>query len=293
MASVWFLLLLLYILLLCRNYPGEHHDADIVEWLLSFSERWDFRGKQRSTLDAGTGERARWLIEAADLNDRQKRSIEDACIPLGLKGVSAPKLKNYDYIVALGGARMSCLYRTKYAYEILQRDDIEKGEMILLASLRKIADSERNATDTHAPGAETEYDLMCRALEKTADISGETFEQYSNTIGKRKKEALNINRKNGSGKTDVLRAMADHLSKFSTDALAYGYSEHIQENQRLLKSSADLTEKQLCDTEKNLKFFQKALEDAKHGVDIQFNDSPKRLPQIASDREERYFHSRM
>lgn len=126
---------------------------------------------------------------------------------------------------------------------------------------------------------------------KNLFITGVTIESVrhlSNIViplGSEKKKHLILTGKNGSGKTSVLRAMADHLSKFSTDALAYGYSEHIQENQRLLKSSADLTEKQLCDTEKNLKFFQEALEDAKHGVDIQFNDSPKRLSEYFGQGE--------
>lgn len=156
--------------------PIEQSTDIVLQWLLSFSEVWDYRGKQSKAIDSKTGEKARWMISQENLTEEQKLCIEQVADALGLRKVQIPQLEQYDYIIALGGARMSCLYRTKYAYHLARQYLKNTGELFLLSSMRKIADSEREATDTYAPHAVTEYDLMNRAIEEDIGLIYEESE---------------------------------------------------------------------------------------------------------------------
>lgn len=126
-----------------------------VRELIEFSERWDFRGKQAN---------ARWSIADCDFSSQQKEKIIKAADKLGLIGCTIPSKKEYDYILVLGGARMSCLFRMKYAKRICDMYDIKAKYIVGLASMREVMDTEREATDTYALEARTEFDLMRAAL---------------------------------------------------------------------------------------------------------------------------------
>ena len=75
---------------------------------------------------------------------------------------------------------MSCLYRTRYAGELLRQQKITAEYLVGLTGMRPILDSERKATDTYAKDAVTEYDLMCRAMEQVFDIE-QTQQVIENT----------------------------------------------------------------------------------------------------------------
>lgn len=79
---------------------------------------------------------------------------------MGLLGVERPQEKEFDYIIALGGARFSCLYRPQYVNYLITQAGIKTKEVILLSGMREILESERAATDLYAPQAHTEYDLI-------------------------------------------------------------------------------------------------------------------------------------
>ena len=140
-------------------------------WLCEFSERWDFRAKQRAAFDSKTGERARWMIDNTALSKEQEMAALAAAHSLGMVDLVQPMESSYDTALILGGARMSCLYRTRYAGELLRQQMITAESIVGLAGMRPILDSERSATDTYAKNASTEYDLMCRAMEQVFDIS--------------------------------------------------------------------------------------------------------------------------
>lgn len=140
-------------------------------WLCEFSERWDFRARQKEALDSKTEERARWMIDDTALNGEQERAAMAAARSLGLVDLVQPRKSFYDVILVLGGARMSCLYRTRYAGELLRQQKIKAESLVGLAGMRAILDSERSTTDTYAKDAATEYDLMCRAVEQVFDIA--------------------------------------------------------------------------------------------------------------------------
>ena len=149
----------------CGEFPNDISEKDILCWLVDFSDRWDYRKKQNSSLDSTTGERARWLILDGGLSKEQKECIDKVITKLGLLGIKKPSLEQYDYILALGGARMSCLYRTKYAWQMAEKYKDRLKALVLLGALRPVAETEREATDSYALGARTEFDLMEAALQ--------------------------------------------------------------------------------------------------------------------------------
>lgn len=165
------------------EFPKNKSEQEILSWLVRFSEIWDYRNNQKSTLDTATGEKARWLVSNAGLSEKQKECIDKVIKKLGLLGVSKPSLERYDYILALGGARMSCMYRTKYAWQMAQKYNEALKALILLGAMRPVAESERKATDTYAKGAVTEFDLMEAAIYrcgKEIKRTGEVFENNEN-----------------------------------------------------------------------------------------------------------------
>lgn len=144
---------------------------DHAKWLLTFSERWDYRSLQKQAHDKQTGENARWQISSSDITASQKKALLAGIYPLGLIGTEMPSEKEFDYIIALGGARFSCLYRPKYVHDLIYSYGIKTKAVVLLSGMRPISDSERIATDTYAPHANTEYELINAGAEQTFNLS--------------------------------------------------------------------------------------------------------------------------
>lgn len=142
-----------------------------AKWLLTFSERWDYRSLQKQAHDKQTGENARWQISSSDITASQKEALLAGIYPLGLIGTEMPSEKEFDYIIALGGARFSCLYRPKYVHDLIYSYGIKAKAVVLLSGMRPISDSERIATDTYAPHANTEYELINAGAEQTFNLS--------------------------------------------------------------------------------------------------------------------------
>ena len=134
-----------------------------INELIEFSTRWDFRGKQINEI-AKNSENARWTISDFGFSSQQKEKVMKAANKLGLIGCTTPSKKEYDYILVLGGARMSCLFRMKYAKQICDIYGIKTKSIIGLTCMRKVMDTEREATDTYAADAKTEFDLMRAAF---------------------------------------------------------------------------------------------------------------------------------
>lgn len=153
------------------SVPDGFSTADTVEWLLNFSDEWDYRKKQQGAKDAKTNEAARWLLNDSELKPQQVESVMNGIADLGLTGISIPLRRDYHYIVALGGARLSCLLRPRYAKKIMEQFSIKPKAVIMLSGNRPIADSERSATDTYAKGARTEFDLICKGAEQCFGLS--------------------------------------------------------------------------------------------------------------------------
>jgi len=93
---------------------------EVVEWLLKFSEEWDYRKKQQNARDVKTNENARWLVDDHEITPEQMKAVKNGINELGLINVGTPLQCDYDYVVALGGARLSCLLRPLYAHEVIK-----------------------------------------------------------------------------------------------------------------------------------------------------------------------------
>ena len=142
-----------------------------VEWLLQFSDEWDYRKKQQTAYDIKTKESARWLVRNNEITQEQERAVFAGIAELGLIDVKIPLRKDYNYVIALGGARLSCLLRPKYAKEVIDKYSLEPSAVVMLSGLRPISDSEREATDKYARGAKTEYDLICAGAEQCFQLT--------------------------------------------------------------------------------------------------------------------------
>lgn len=151
--------------------PSYTNLEEYIDWLVKFSERWDYRTIQRKARDNKTGESARWLVDDSLISDYQKKVVEASIEDLGIIGITEPTKKDYDYIIALGGARYSCLFRPKYTEQLIAKYKINPKAVVMLSGMRPISESERSATDEYAPGAITEYDLMNAGIEKTYHVS--------------------------------------------------------------------------------------------------------------------------
>ena len=141
-------------------YPSST-EVQNLHYLLEFSSCWDYRAKNATRTE--NNENARWLIEQNTLTELQKKYLEATKKDLGLVGNSSPQNQSYDYIWVLGGAKLSCLLRTKLASEICKNLVAQPKKISLLGSSRPINESERATTNTYAPNAKTEFDLFLAA----------------------------------------------------------------------------------------------------------------------------------
>lgn len=159
------------------SLPKGENTVKLARWLLDFSDVWDYRRRQREAMDAKTGEAARWLISSDMISKEQEKIVLENSVNLGLRETSDPLLEQYDYIIALGGARMSCLFRPKFLFELLTEKQYCPKAVVMLSGMRPISDSERAATDIYAPGADTEFDLINAGAEKVFALEKEYMEE--------------------------------------------------------------------------------------------------------------------
>lgn len=147
-----------------------------AKWLLSFSDCWDYRNKQK-LCDRKTGENARWEIKNDGITEKQYQAVQKGVSALGLLGVEQPQENKFDYIIALGGARFSCLYRPKYIHYLITEAGISTNGIVLLSGMRDILESERVATNMYAPEAQTEFDLINAGAEQVFQLDEEYIEE--------------------------------------------------------------------------------------------------------------------
>jgi len=149
-------------------------DIDIrLEHLVEQSDVWDFRNRTAKTENSGgsTQESTRWTSTDELLTAKQKRKSLEAAKYFKLSINSTPNYHDYRAVLVLGGGKLSCQLRTRYALEQLT-SNISAHDLVFLGSERPITPTEREATDTYAKGAETEFDLFESAL--IFETKGET-----------------------------------------------------------------------------------------------------------------------
>lgn len=152
------------------------HELDRrIDALVAQSNEWDFRRRTANTESMGaTRESTRWTSHDQLLSAQQVALANRAASELKLACASMPSRDQYRAVLVLGGARLSCLLRTEWAAQIL-REGVETRDVVLLGSERPVADSERDATDTYAPGAATEFDLFVAAGSAVFGFDADTY----------------------------------------------------------------------------------------------------------------------
>jgi hypothetical protein len=154
--------------------PDGMDICELSKWFLEFSDVWDFRGHQKQAFDRKVGEGARWLLNSDELTEGQKQSTLAAALDLGLMDNAIPAYEIYDYVWVLGGAKLSCLLRSRLAKQSIANTKQPPKAVVMLASMRPIGDGEREATDIYAPTAATEFDLFIAAAQKEFGV-GDNF----------------------------------------------------------------------------------------------------------------------
>lgn len=143
-----------------------------IEYLNDFCMRWDFRKKQ-----ANGGER--WEIEDDEFVQERSKEIMELVDGLGLVNITEPIIVP-DYILPLGGARMSNLLRCEYAQKLSANFD-NKTDVIALSGKRKLDNVKKDGdgkteydiiTESYAKDAGTEYDAINSGLERAFGLFG-------------------------------------------------------------------------------------------------------------------------
>ena len=154
-----------------ENVPDGLGLKELSKWYLDFSDCWDFRNRQKQAFDSKVGEGARWLLNSDELTDEHKEQALETALDLGLRNNDMASREEFDYVWVLGGAKLSCLLRCRLAKQSVQRMGNKPRAIVLLGSARPIGDAEREATNTYAPDAVTEFDLFVSAAQKEFGVS--------------------------------------------------------------------------------------------------------------------------
>ncbi len=133
-----------------------------IEKLHEFAARWDYRNGQE-----------RWAIEDDRIVTGNLEFVMDQVKALGLMDVLPPQ-NEPDYLIALGGARKSNHTRCLRAKEVMDDFGYSSKIIVALSGMRPINEIERPYTDKYAPGAKTEYEAICAALELVFGLNGYT-----------------------------------------------------------------------------------------------------------------------
>lgn len=153
-----------------------------ISWLRSFVTVWDYRQKQTAAATK-EGEAARWLLKTDESVLGKEGLIHRAAEQLGMIGTTETVVSQPDYVLPLGGARLSNLYRCQAARDVAERLE-HPVRVVALSGMRPISQTEREGyVDSYAPEAVTEFDAismgMCRAF-SVAECYEDTVEPSEN-----------------------------------------------------------------------------------------------------------------
>jgi hypothetical protein len=144
---------------MARLFGAEELPVDTSEKIAFLQDlaakHWDFRkGAERQAVN--------WDDDLLDQEGSdQWNRIFAAANDLGM--VESTKSENLrpEYLVFLGGANRAPLDRLRFGMEQVEEAD----NIVYLGSSRLISDAEKEKAADYAPGAETEFDLGCGAIE--------------------------------------------------------------------------------------------------------------------------------
>jgi len=206
------------------NVPADAGLNELSKWYLAFSDAWDFRSRQKQAFDSKVGEGARWLLNSDELTDEQKGKALATATDLGLRGNELADRESFDYVWVLGGAKLSCLLRSRLAAQTVQSTKSKPKAIVLLGSTRPIGDAEKEATSTYAPNAETEFDLFVAAAQKefgAADTFNE--ERYNDTESPNNSWTVRKYNANGNGLYVIAAPSSEPTKRRANSADTYEF----------------------------------------------------------------------
>ena len=145
---------------------NEKSPKEKINELNSFAKIWDYRGDER------------WTIQDVEFVEDNKETILKDVKALGFLDKEMPS-KKPNYILPLGGARMSNYLRCNLAKEMVDyfNDDIDA--VVALSGMRPInKEVEQIYLDKYAPHAETEFDAISAAIEGCFNVKSYEEERY-------------------------------------------------------------------------------------------------------------------
>lgn len=144
------------------NIPGEETSLKkYIDWLENFVKCWDFRAKKQGA--------ERWELEDERFVLEHQKEIFSSAYGLGMTDVCEP-LNTPDYILPLGGARLTNLLRPQMAKKMIDQYDWRQVSVVALSGFRPINEIEIPYLEKYAPDAQTEYEAMNRGLEYSFSV---------------------------------------------------------------------------------------------------------------------------
>lgn len=142
--------------------PGGGLRAEL-DYLEAFSlEHWDFR--------AG---RERFETEAERFDPARERFVDEAARALGLRGGTRPRLPHYTHVLVLGGMVGSCLFRTRFAAELLA-GGVTADDVTGVGGFRPFSDGESALAERAGLGdGRFEVDAMETGVKRAFGIATE------------------------------------------------------------------------------------------------------------------------
>lgn len=139
------------------DYPLEEYIKRLWEEI----QIWDFRKG-----------RERWSIGAEDNRiEANKDEIESVSKRLGLLDITETVIEDPDYILPLGGARMTNYDTPLKAKELIDTHGWSDITVVGLSTERKKTERDAPFFKKYAPGAETEFEAMCGGVQKVFGLS--------------------------------------------------------------------------------------------------------------------------
>ena len=147
----------------------EGNLKDRINWLNDFAKIWDYRKKL-------TNENERWNVKEDPVASAKAEIIMNCVRKLGLVDIDEPLLAP-DYIIPLGGARMSNYARPLKAREIIDKLELQGVSVIALSGTRPINEVERPFLAEYAPNAVTEYDAISSGMERVFSLRSDQYNE--------------------------------------------------------------------------------------------------------------------
>ncbi len=149
------------------NIPKNMEFYEYVSYINDFAEIWDYRKNQNVS-----GER--WTVKDNDMVLKNVDIILHSAEKLGLMGLEEPTVIP-DYILPLGGARLTNYTRPQLAKSIIDANSDMNIQVVALTGKRPINEIELEYLADYAPNASTEYDAMCGGIEKVFGLEMEDY----------------------------------------------------------------------------------------------------------------------